>query len=248
MIRSGSTWSFNVALEVFRAQNRAVVGTHTDSLRKTLVELGDFPADLVFKSHDLDDLSMKMLLAGQAKAIYTHRDPLDAIASAMAIFNLRFDEAFELMAASIRTLEQLVEARVGLLISYEELMTDPTAGVGRMAQYLAHPLTGLAIQAITDRTGRDKMKQLSDNFDQLPAERVCQAPGNWAYDRETLLHRNHIQDSRSGKGCEVLRLEQVRRVHSAFGDVLERVRPEYSRPRKSPGWQGDWPVSLCASG
>lgn len=220
MIRSGSTWSFNVSLEILKAQIRTAIGVHSPSFKKTFTELDGSVADFVFKSHELDDFAVEMILAGEAKAIYTHRDPLDAIVSTMSIFDLSFDEAFHHMATSIRTLKQLLDIRAGLLISYEQLMTDPYAAVARIATYLGQPLTGLAIAEIADRTTLDKMRIIADSLDSLPAVRVCPAPANWAYDRETLLHRNHIQDSRSGKGLERLEIAQIRRVHAEFGDVL----------------------------
>jgi hypothetical protein len=228
MIRSASTWSYNVVLQILRAHNRTVVGAHCATLEEAVAELGE--SDLVFKSHDLDRLSIQLLSLGKAKAIYTHRDPLDAIVSGMSIFNISFEEMYNYMAVSIKTLESLLRLEAGLMISYEEIMTDGCGVVSRIAEYLEQPLTTSAALEIADRTSRDRMKEVSDNFDAIPRERICQAPANWAYDKETFLHRNHIQDSRNGKGWEQLRHEERSLVISTFGSLLERVRPSVLYP------------------
>jgi hypothetical protein len=54
---------------------------------------------LLLKSYALDNLSRRMLRLGAIKAIHTYRDPFDAIASYMRMFNQPSKSRFRLFAA-----------------------------------------------------------------------------------------------------------------------------------------------------
>ncbi len=229
MYRSASTWSFNVCRDILRVPGRLVVGAHSPSFTETLSELSDPPDHLVYKSHHLDALPAEMLSKGEAKAVYTHRDPLDAIASGMRFLNVSFEKMFEYMAESIRTLEQLMAMKRGLLIGYEEVGNDTFNQVRRIAAYLEQPLSVSAMDAIVARNTPDALKAISDSFDSLPAERIITDPANRAYDRETLLHRNHFQGGKSGQGYGQLGHARSCLVYSAFAATLKRVRPDFGQ-------------------
>lgn len=201
-----------------------MAGLHGSSFEQALSETGEASEVLVFKTHHLDRFCLDMLCRGKAKAIYTHRDPLDAIVSGMSIFGMTFEEMLREMATSIATLDRLIELKTGLFIRYEDVCENPAEQVYRIAAYLGQPLTGSQMRTIEGRTSREALKKIADGFDSLPAERIFEAPGNWAYDRTTLLHRNHIQDSRSGKGREILSWEQQREVEASFSGTLALLR------------------------
>jgi hypothetical protein len=224
MIRSASTWSFNVSLEILRAQQRLVVGAHSRSFERSR-KVTDPQSDLVFKTHVLDRLARQMLLDRTAKAVYTYRDPLDAIVSGMSIFGISFDQMFKHMSISIDTLVQLLDMKAGLFIRYDDVMSDASLQVDRIADYLEHPLSPCQVSSIVELTGRERMRKISEHFETLPADRIFAAPGNWAYDKHTLLHRRHIQDSRTGKGREQLRPNERNLVYSAFKATLDRLDP-----------------------
>jgi hypothetical protein len=239
MIRSASTWSFNVCLNLLKSAGHAVVGTHSDSFERTLSEISPL-SDLVFKSHELESMSLDYLSKGIAKAVYTHRDPLDAIVSGMKIFGFSFEGMLEQMTISIRTLDQLVASGTALFVAYEAMMADSVGEINRIARYLGQPITPSVAHWIATRNGREAMKKVADGFDNLPPERVFSAPANWAYDRETLLHRNHIGDSKTGKGIEHLDMAQCDVVHQRFAPSLKRIGRYMwcgtdSRARSFPG-------------
>ncbi len=234
MYRSASTWSYNVCLEILESQGRSVVGAHSPSFAETLSGMADPSADLVFKAHSLDTLSLQMISQGDGKAVYTHRNPLDAIASGITFLNISFEQMFEFMADSVRTLEQLQHLQRGLFISYEEIMADAVCQITDMAAYLEQSLTAAQTAAIAEHNAFAAVKAFVDRFDTLPEERIFRAPANWAYDRRTLLHRNHLQGGRSGRGAEQLGPERGRLVRDAFGRTFQSLRPDFAGERQVP--------------
>jgi hypothetical protein len=140
----------------------------------------------------------------------------------MTIFNISFEEMFRHMALSIATLAELLEMKVGLFIRYDDILSNASFQIDRIAGFLGHPLSPYQTSKIAQLTSRRRMKKISDHFETLPADRIFAAPGNWAYDTRTLLHRHHVQDSRIGKGRE-LGPDRRNLVYRAFKDTLDRL-------------------------
>lgn len=114
MIRSASTWSFNACLEILRAARGNPVGVHSDSFTKTYSEHVDRSIDLEFKNHDIDELALTMLHGGDAKAVYTHRDPLDAMVSRMTLFRFSYEEMMRQLEVSMRTMDLILDRGAAL--------------------------------------------------------------------------------------------------------------------------------------
>ena len=224
MMRSASTWSFNACLEILRAAGRRPIGQHSTSFHNSCPNRAGVSADFVFKSHRVDATAIAMLSNGEAKAVCTHRDPLDAIVSGMSFLDLTFEQMLERLDESIRTMDRIrTQGDPVLFLAYEEIMDDVTTQLLKLAEFLKTPLTISEISKVAARTSLQRMKDLSDNFDTLGSQRIVPHPGPWAYDRETLLHPGHVQDAETGKGKERLTAAQKRIVYERVGEPLSEL-------------------------
>src|SRR5438046_775033 len=88
MLRSGSTWSYNVC----RLMAKAVAARERRPMSATYLlpqQLEQFlqqqplppPGPTVLKAHSIGPLALEALRAGRAKGICTFRDPRDCVAS-----------------------------------------------------------------------------------------------------------------------------------------------------------------------
>src|SRR5580704_11060212 len=111
VIRSGSTWSFNVCrllghlLAKRRSQRCGMACLREQSLEQFLqaeANLRDGPA--VIKVHEVGPVAREWIRAGRAKAVCTFRDPRDCVASDMAFTGAGFDAAVQRVAISLKTI------------------------------------------------------------------------------------------------------------------------------------------------
>jgi hypothetical protein len=234
MMRSASTWSFNACLEILKEAGRNPLGEHSASFQGSYLDKADPSRDFVFTSHQLDAFGIEMLSAGRAKAVCTHRDPLDAIVSGMSFLQLTFEEMLDELDQSVRTMVRIPTLSGSVLfIAYEDITDDSSAQIDRLTAFLGTTLTTTQIAEVDARTGLQKMKEIADNFEALDGQRVVPGPGPWAYDRETLLHPHHIQDAQTGKGYLQLTAAQRQLVCERLrGPFIEigRVLPEPPTP------------------
>src|SRR5262249_33241840 len=95
MPRSASTWSLNVCNRLLRAAypSASIGSGYSDRLLDWLADERAEHDHFVLKSHAVGDVGLSLLRLGAAKAVYTRRDPYDAIASTMIMFEVTFEVA-----------------------------------------------------------------------------------------------------------------------------------------------------------
>lgn len=221
MPRSASTWSFNVCVRLIshsHADARLYTG-FDDDLMASMQDLDKEYDHMVLKSHRLDRLGRNLVMLGAAKAVYTHRDPEDAIASYMVMFERSFDEALTAILDSVALFN--FHSRCGncALISYESIVRESFGAVARVQTYLGLENSPDVVRTIAAETSMAAMKDLAARVGEDSNSLVCL--GNLTYDRHTLLHRNHIRNGGIGYGRTLLSGEQRAKVESVIGTALE---------------------------
>jgi len=221
MPRSASTWSFNVCVRLIsRVHPDARMYTGFDDALTALMQGLDSEYDhLVLKCHRLDPLGRNLMKLGAARAVYTHRDPEDAIASYMVMFDRSFDEALAAILDSVALYSFHRQCGNCSLISYETIVREPFDAVARVQSYLGLETPPDVIRTIATETSMEAMRHLADRVGEDPNSVVYL--GNLKYDRHTLLHRNHVRHGGIGYGRTLLSGEQRAKVESVFGAALD---------------------------
>ena len=205
MIRSGSTWSFNVAMELVRLcqPNRKVFGFYNENPAVLLASARPRFSHLVIKSHKLDPSAYELCHAGTIKAIYTWRDPYDVIVSCMRMWGHSVDHWTGALRNALRVWSFHRATGSGCIVSYESIIKSPVAIVNNIASYLELQIEPDQACQIAKTTSLEHLKSVGQQIDDLEESRLIRTDSH-VYDRQTLLHRNHIVDGGIGYGAELL--------------------------------------------
>jgi hypothetical protein len=219
MPRSASTWSFNVCRRLFqqlRPQDSLCARYH-ENIAEVIDPLMGSYDHLVLKCHSLDERGRRLCLSGQAVAVYTHRDPYDAICSVMAMFGHSFEDALESIRHSLDLREFHQTTGHSHIVAYDSVRNTPVEAVVGIAKHLCLDPSADQLDRIVRATSVDAMKAIAD---QVAPERGAVRTPKSMYDPETHVHRNHIRDGGSGHGKGRLSAEQARRVEDVLALYL----------------------------
>ena len=170
--------------------------------------------------------------------IYTWRNPYDAVVSCKRAFGASIEHWIEVLRASLRLWSYHLATGSACIVPYEEIVKEPVAGIRRIAQYLDTPLIPGQIDQIAEEVSFERMKGFSRHIAELKPGRLIQGPG-YVYDRETLLHQNHIRHGGIGYGRHSLTEPQLHALDSVledegFGFVREKHGQESILGRSVP--------------
>jgi hypothetical protein len=224
MPRSGSTWSFHVCEKLLRAADaRARVCTRfTHAPGDWIDTLAPQCDHLIVKSHSLDCLSMAMCCAGAAKVVYTQRDPYDAVASLMQMFQYTFEQAAAAIGRSLRLYEFHRSHRHAMIVPYQALREKPRATIRAISRYLETAVSAQTIGRVHAETSFAAMKAMADQVGESDSEFLVRRSGT-VYDKRTHLHRNHLRNGGTGYGRGLLSLRQQRAVGKMLREFSGRV-------------------------
>src|SRR5579871_230735 len=141
MARSGSTWSFNVAKQLLRRVSGSVAAGYGDAIGEALQLHGQTAEHLVVKSHNPDGVGRALIKQGLCRTIYTYRDPLDAILSAVEAFDRTVEGVTDVIRDSLALMRFQVEAGGVLCLWYGDLVTRDRDAVAAIAAYLGLALS-----------------------------------------------------------------------------------------------------------
>ena len=222
MPRSASTWSFNVCrllLQELHPQATLCARYH-ENIAEAMDPLRGSYDHVVLKCHFLDERGRELCRAGVARTVYTHRDPFDAIYSAMAMFHHTFEDALDSIRRSLELLEFHRASGNAHILEYHAIVRTPKKAIAMVAAYLALNASEEAVGRIAAQTSTEAMKAIAA---QVGRERRGVRTPRSMYDPETHVHRNHIRDGRTGHGRKLLSPEQLRRADGVLAPYLERV-------------------------
>jgi FkbM family methyltransferase len=214
MYRACSTWQYGVVGELIeRHQGGRRLGFADGAGFVSTVEPTlEHSRWSVLKAHDAHERFAQRLTRGQALGIYSHRDLRDVAFSWMHKTGLTFDELIErgFLEHCLHN-DRFWRDQPGMLLqAYEDLVADPARGVAEIAHHLGIGLDEGEDRAIADLLSFEaNKKRTTDLTERLQAEGVALTSKDQdKYDRDTLLHWNHIRDGRSGTWRELASPEQ----------------------------------------
>ena len=214
LIRSGSTWSFNVCRELIQlvaTQQKQPFGStylQAAQLDQFIVQQWQrSPGPTLIKAHELGPLALANLQSGAARGVCTFRDPRDSVASDMVFMGLGFDASVYRVDVSLQCLRTCEPIKRILFVRYEEMIVDQQAQIRRIAGHL-----GLGI-------GEDIVRLVDSRTNIASSKRICQQIVNQAIpqlmqieshrvDPVTQLHENHIGNTKVGRWRNELTAEQ----------------------------------------
>jgi len=217
MVRSGSTWSFNVALELVRAgdPNRKTFGLFSEDPVVLQSAARPRSSNLVIKSHKLDPSVRELCHAGAIKAIYTWRDPYDTVCSCMRMFGWSLEESIQALRDALRLWAFHKTTRSACIVSYEAIVQQPGASIAALAAYLGVEIEAEQFARITNATSLQSARAMSQRVNRLGQSRLARSEGH-VYDRQTLYHQGHIIDGGIGYGSKELLLQQRSAIEAAI--------------------------------
>jgi hypothetical protein len=227
MLRSGSTWSYNVCrlMAQVSAGKDPIWGGYL-TLEQTEQFLhsnsGAVPGLTVIKTHGVGPLAQQALKRGLAKAVCTYRDPRDCVASMMMFANEPFNVAVQRVSAGLEMLESYTRWEQTLFIRYEEMLGDRLAQVRKIAAHLEMVFEERVIRRIDERTGIEHSKEICQQLRQRPDGQIMKLM-NHRVDPETWLHDNHIQDGRAGRWKNEMSVDQIHALQRTYGPWLDRM-------------------------
>jgi len=223
MPRSASTWSFNVCRLLLKdlRPDATLYGRYHENLAEVIDPLCGSYDHVVLKCHTLDQRGREPCRSGVARAIYTHRDPFDAIHSAMVMFRHSFEDALESIRRSMELFEFHRSTGEAHIVSYEAIVCTPENAIADVAAYLdlkddlSDPnATAQTVLRVTAETSIGAMKEIAG---QVGRERQGIRTPRSIYDPETQVHRNHIRDGRTGHARDYLSAQQMQRANEVLG-------------------------------
>jgi hypothetical protein len=229
VIRSGSTWAYNVCREMFgqlaARTNRQVSAGYLDGSQ--LEEFVQVQWDLttsmmVLKVHDIGPSALNAVRAGAAKAVCTYRDPRDCVASDMAFMNKSFDVCMKQISGTFENLRMYRFTPHILMIRYEDMMTNRPAEIRRIATHLKINCDDAFIAGIDRRTDLESSKKVCDSLAGRADDQVLTIADH-RIDPATHLHSNHINGGTIGRWRVELSAEQIDYATEYFAPWLLRL-------------------------
>jgi hypothetical protein len=227
VIRSGSTWSYNVCrlLAELRSKRR---GEPFQSGYLDVDPLEQFlngeaflrEGTVVAKAHAPGPTALEWIRTGRARAVCTIRDPRDCVASDVAFMGKGFDHSLHRVAASLKQLESAQNFGRTLFIRYEEMMNDRLAQIRLIAAHLNIRIDQRELEAIDEQTNIASSREQCGKVNSLREDQVSVVYGNHKLDKMTLLHSNHIGTTKVGRWRQDLTDAQCERVTRLFANVL----------------------------
>ena len=215
MIRSGSTFAFNVAREILLAHGDVEVSSSNSIADAAYARPGD--NHFVLKSHAPDESVLKQIRGGALPCVCTIRNPEDAISSWMHTFAFPIESGIE----SVRTwLAWYVTVRDQVLtVRFDAIEREPMSAIDQIVQYLGLPVNPDFASAFAETYSKAELKKRYDAFDQAKGAVDL---GFSYYDPVTFFHRRHISNEQVGQAGGVLSQDQTDRIRTELRDFLER--------------------------
>ena len=258
MIRSGSTWQYNVTAELLElcgaATRRGFAGTES-KLQRWISE----DTDAVIKIHRPYQTAISDARSGRARVLYIHRDLRDVAASLMQYEKRRLEPILQSGRLEDIWRDHLVWSSVpGVLVQrYEHMLIDTFTAVEQIRSFLELEIAPHEVGVIDRKNSlENRQRELEASRSMLDpvlhpvraiigralrqmlgrevAERLARPfgyVGGRGIDPHTHLHRNHI----GGGGVNSYREVMTRAEQEEIERVVSRITGSDSELSKA-GW------------
>jgi hypothetical protein len=227
MLRSGSTWSYNVSrllgqVAARRADAEYWAGYLTlEEAEEFLISNGGrVPGPTIMKVHGLGAKGKHLLESGLARAVCTYRDPRDCVASMMTFTGESFEASMDRIRFALEMAGTYRNDGRTLFIRYEDMLADAPKYIRAIAHHLGIPVSEHVVAQIDGLAGMEKSKEICERLAMQGGTGV--AMRDHRIDSQTWLHHNHIQSGKAGRWKDELNPDQVRRMEGEFSPWLTR--------------------------
>lgn len=189
----------------------------------------------VFKTHRMTDAIREEFDRRNAAALYIYRDLRDVVASRIRKSNATFEGVFSKgsLIDEVLSLYDQWTAKAPCLISrYEDVVADLPAEVARIANFLEIAIDTGQCAKIAEEYSIDRQLERIESLRNDVTRQMSSGKAE-VYDRDSLLHTNHIASGRHGSWTDVLTDLHVAMIERRAGDWLvdrgyELVNPKLS--------------------
>jgi hypothetical protein len=220
MMRSASTWSFNVC-RLLASEISTTLKVTFKSVSPKYEELDNYLRDrakegiLVIKSHFQTDLAIKLIHTNMIKNVCTIRDPRDCVASRQLFEKESFERSVYLIETCLFYVGLFQRSNNTLYIRYEEMVGNPYEYIKLISHYLGFPIDETLVREIDNQTNKSKIKMISDTLKTKPHETLLRVDSH-VVDPVTQIHENHIQGGICGRWKTELNKDQIKIVTDRF--------------------------------
>ncbi len=230
VLRSGSTWSYNVCRGLAEELRRQQGLTAVESSYLDLQQMESYVArywqlatgPVVLKSHEPGPLMLSMIRSGQIKAVCTFRDPRDCVSSDLQFMGIGIDKVLNRIRASFDALSLYQTTDHILLIRYEDMVQNPTRQIRRIALHLGVEANESAIDSIHAATNIEASKKICEDVRRRPESEIYRI-ADARVDPATRLHENHVRDGKVGRWRTDFPPEQGRWLTEYFSRWLVQL-------------------------
>lgn len=213
MPRSATTWIYNVTFALLKNALPAadIRRAHNEDSQAALKAFGDGADWRILKCHRLDENARSIFRSGNARAIYSHRDIYDAVASLLVMFRFPLDRCLTIMTESLDTYEFHCKTGNFLCIDYESIVERPIEAIHAVRGFLGLDLPDSAIAFINKTHALSAIKELSQKLKESGQDLLVRTSVS-CYDPETQWHVRHVRNGGIGYGRRYLSPQQIERI------------------------------------
>jgi hypothetical protein len=211
MVRSGSTFSFNIARELL-AQTGDVATFSGNSIEQAIAAAGT-AKHLLLKTHGPDSLTSELIRLGEIPCICTIRKPEDAIRSWMTTFGFDLDGSIAALQGWLIWHRQM--AGNVKTVQYDAIEQSPKEVIADIHRYICGQVNVPLLEEQLHRYDKQRLQQwLTD----MPLGADTVDIGFSYYDKETFFHRRHI----SANTAELTEADQLK-IRQALADYVNEA-------------------------
>ncbi len=219
MMRSGSTWSFNVCRLIGEAVARET-GDQFVSQYLDYQNLDTFLANnaqsqnllAVIKVHSPAQYALQLIRSGGAYNICTIRDPRDCVASRQLFEDESFEKSLRFIETNLSYVDLYRSFGNTLFIRYEDMIADPARYIAVIVEHLGVAITADLAAEIHTQTNIEAARSISSGVPAQSPDTVIRDQSHLV-DVATNLHENHIHGGMCGRWRTELSEDQQRQVN-----------------------------------
>lgn len=224
MFRAGSTLQFQIVAHVVELAGlgRRVPWAPPEEFPRIRNQWSRYGPLKVFKTHRMTGAIQAEFDDGGAKAVYIYRDLRDVVASWIRKHDVAFDQVFhdrDLVGESLAMYDRWTARQSVLISRYEDAVGDLPAEVSRIATFLGVGLTPAECDRIAGDYSIDRQLERIETLKEDPT-RGASGGTDQVFDRDSLLHTNHIASGQHGAWSAVLTDLQVAMIERRAGGWL----------------------------
>jgi len=207
MIRSGSTFSFNIVKEIL-AQTGTVDISFANSIDSSVFSRAD-NQHFILKTHSPDEDILARIKNGSIRCVCTIRRPEDSIASLIRAFGFPLEFGIESVKQWLDWYPLV--SKLVLSIDYGIIDLQHRLAITKIIEYIGLGSDEALIEILAERYDKSTLKA---RFDSLANDERTVDVGFSYYERQTFFHRRHISSLNSRSAALELSPIQIDQIRS----------------------------------